>query len=169
MERTASFSFITNVTEASFAVLVNHFSCLPPSRSTTLQSNPIPTDFHIQVQEPLMASVLAAALPPQEQKQMLGENLFTLIQNMHPCHSKKITDMLSCSTCWSSESHYGPRLMRKWLCFKLTRLKLLHRNLSQTQLELEPKGRTPILETSLKLASLKHFYIEKHLETLQYW
>lgn len=34
---------------------------------------------HIQGQEPLTASMLAAALP-QEQKQMLGERLFPLIQ-----------------------------------------------------------------------------------------
>ena len=34
-------------------------------------------------QEPLTASMLAAA-PPQEQKQMLGERLFPLIQRMYP-------------------------------------------------------------------------------------
>merc|ERR1711936_831696 len=37
----------------------------------------------IQGQEPLTASMLAAA-PPQEQKQMLGERLFPLIQGMYP-------------------------------------------------------------------------------------
>merc|ERR1712213_272754 len=37
----------------------------------------------IQGQEPLTASMLAAA-PPQEQKQMLGERLFPLIQSMYP-------------------------------------------------------------------------------------
>merc|ERR1719189_1475465 len=37
----------------------------------------------IQGQEPLTASMLAAA-PPQEQKQMLGERLFPLIQRMFP-------------------------------------------------------------------------------------
>ena len=37
----------------------------------------------IQGQEPLTASMLAAA-PPQEQKQMLGERLFPLIQRMYP-------------------------------------------------------------------------------------
>uniref|UniRef100_G1LYP7 Polyadenylate-binding protein n=1 Tax=Ailuropoda melanoleuca TaxID=9646 RepID=G1LYP7_AILME len=36
---------------------------------------------HVQGQEPLTASMLAAA-PPQEQKQMLGERLFPLIQTM---------------------------------------------------------------------------------------
>ena len=47
----------------------------------------------IQGQEPLTASMLAAA-PPQEQKQMLGERLFPLIQNMYPDLAGKITGML---------------------------------------------------------------------------
>uniref|UniRef100_A0AAY4AC31 Polyadenylate-binding protein n=1 Tax=Denticeps clupeoides TaxID=299321 RepID=A0AAY4AC31_9TELE len=47
----------------------------------------------VQGQEPLTASMLAAA-PPQEQKQMLGERLFPLIQNMHPSMAGKITGML---------------------------------------------------------------------------
>ncbi|XP_054909763.1 polyadenylate-binding protein 1 isoform X1 [Poeciliopsis prolifica] len=48
---------------------------------------------HVQGQEPLTASMLAAA-PPQEQKQMLGERLFPLIQNMHASLAGKITGML---------------------------------------------------------------------------
>jgi polyadenylate-binding protein len=47
----------------------------------------------IQGQEPLTASMLAAA-PPQEQKQMLGERLFLLIQRMYPDLAGKITGML---------------------------------------------------------------------------
>jgi len=47
----------------------------------------------IQGQEPLTASMLAAA-PPQEQKQMLGERLFPLIQAMYPDLAGKITGML---------------------------------------------------------------------------
>ncbi|XP_033879617.2 polyadenylate-binding protein 4-like isoform X2 [Acipenser ruthenus] len=47
----------------------------------------------VQGQEPLTASMLAAA-PPQEQKQMLGERLFPLIQSMHPSLAGKITGML---------------------------------------------------------------------------
>lgn len=47
----------------------------------------------IQGQEPLTASMLAAALP-QEQKQMLGERLFPLIQRMYPEMPGKITGML---------------------------------------------------------------------------
>lgn len=48
---------------------------------------------HIQGQEPLTASMLAAA-PLQEQKQMLGERLFPLIQRMYPDSAGKITGML---------------------------------------------------------------------------
>ena len=46
-----------------------------------------------QAKEPLIASMLAAA-PPQEQKQMLGERLFPLIQRMFPDRAGKITGML---------------------------------------------------------------------------
>ncbi|KAL1790807.1 polyadenylate-binding 4 isoform X7, partial [Sigmodon hispidus] len=48
---------------------------------------------HVQGQEQLTASMLAAA-PPQEQKQMLGERLFPLIQTMHSNLAGKITGML---------------------------------------------------------------------------
>ncbi|XP_048464429.1 embryonic polyadenylate-binding protein A-like [Rhincodon typus] len=48
---------------------------------------------HVHGQMPLSASVLAAALP-QEQKQMLGERLYPLIQEMHPTLAGKITGML---------------------------------------------------------------------------
>ena len=44
-------------------------------------------------QEPLTATMLAAA-PAQEQKQMLGERIFPLIQRMHPEMAGKITGML---------------------------------------------------------------------------
>ncbi|GFO13917.1 polyadenylate-binding protein [Plakobranchus ocellatus] len=44
-------------------------------------------------QDPLTATMLAAA-PPQEQKQMLGERLFPLIQGMYPDLAGKITGML---------------------------------------------------------------------------
>ena len=47
----------------------------------------------IQGQDPLTASMLAAA-PAQEQKQMLGERLFPLIQGMYPDLAGKITGML---------------------------------------------------------------------------
>ncbi|XP_018420192.1 PREDICTED: embryonic polyadenylate-binding protein [Nanorana parkeri] len=45
------------------------------------------------LEEPLTASVLAAA-PPQEQKQMLGERLYPLIHGMHAGLAGKITGML---------------------------------------------------------------------------
>merc|ERR1719228_1902037 len=47
------------------------------------QQQPAQPAVLIQGQEPLTASMLAAA-PPQEQKQMLGERLFPLIQSMYP-------------------------------------------------------------------------------------
>jgi len=47
----------------------------------------------IQGQEPLTASMLAQA-PPSEQKQMLGERLFPLIQGLFPDLAGKITGML---------------------------------------------------------------------------
>merc|ERR1712129_293304 len=47
----------------------------------------------IQGQEPLTASMLAQA-PPSEQKQMLGERLFPLIQGLFPDMAGKITGIL---------------------------------------------------------------------------
>ncbi|CAN9503921.1 unnamed protein product [Ophioblennius macclurei] len=61
--------------------------------STQPQVNMQQPAVHVQGQEPLTASMLAAA-PPQEQKQMLGERLFPLIQSMHPSLAGKITGML---------------------------------------------------------------------------
>uniref|UniRef100_H0XHQ7 Polyadenylate-binding protein n=1 Tax=Otolemur garnettii TaxID=30611 RepID=H0XHQ7_OTOGA len=48
---------------------------------------------HIQGQEPLTVFILAAA-SLQEQKQMLGERLFPLIQAMYPTRAGKLTGML---------------------------------------------------------------------------
>nr|KAF6477878.1 hypothetical protein HJG59_010784 [Molossus molossus] len=47
----------------------------------------------VQGQEPLTASMLASA-PPQEQKQVLGERLFPLIQTMRPKPAAKTMGML---------------------------------------------------------------------------
>lgn len=47
----------------------------------------------VKGQEPLTASMLAAALP-SDQKQMLGERLFPLIESMYPNLAGKITGML---------------------------------------------------------------------------
>jgi len=54
---------------------------------------PTQQSVHIPGQDPLTASMLAQA-PPQEQKQMLGERLFPLIQHMHQELAGKITGML---------------------------------------------------------------------------
>ncbi|NWR82858.1 EPAB protein, partial [Furnarius figulus] len=48
---------------------------------------------HVQGQEPLTVSMLAAA-PPQEQKQMIGDRLYPLVHAMHPSLAGKITGML---------------------------------------------------------------------------
>uniref|UniRef100_A0A8C2DFV9 Polyadenylate-binding protein n=1 Tax=Cyprinus carpio TaxID=7962 RepID=A0A8C2DFV9_CYPCA len=52
-----------------------------------------PASYRIQSQEPLTASMLAAA-PLKEQKQLLGERLYPLIQALHPTLAGKITGML---------------------------------------------------------------------------
>lgn len=52
-----------------------------------------PAGVHIQGQEPLSASALAAA-HPNDQKQMLGERLFPLIQEKYPIAAGKVTGML---------------------------------------------------------------------------
>uniref|UniRef100_A0A674EVD3 Polyadenylate-binding protein n=1 Tax=Salmo trutta TaxID=8032 RepID=A0A674EVD3_SALTR len=64
----------------------------PSSLVSPRPSNAQPA-VHVQGQEPLTSSMLASA-PPQEQKQMLGERLFPLIQAMHPSLAGKITGML---------------------------------------------------------------------------
>uniref|UniRef100_H0XZ26 Polyadenylate-binding protein n=1 Tax=Otolemur garnettii TaxID=30611 RepID=H0XZ26_OTOGA len=68
--------------------------CSPPQRlnaqpQVTMQQFAI----HVQGQAPLTTSMLANA-SPQEQKQMLGERLFPIIQAMHPILAGKITGML---------------------------------------------------------------------------
>uniref|UniRef100_A0A2K6SUJ3 Poly(A) binding protein cytoplasmic 1 n=1 Tax=Saimiri boliviensis boliviensis TaxID=39432 RepID=A0A2K6SUJ3_SAIBB len=75
----------------------NRAAYYPPSQIAQLRPSPRWTAqgpaVHVQGQEPLTASMLASA-PPQEQKQMLGERLFPLIQAMHPSLAGKITGML---------------------------------------------------------------------------
>merc|ERR1711997_1390381 len=62
---------------------------MPPQQPQQQQQPPQAAVF-IQGQEPLTASMLAQA-PPSEQKQMLGERLFPLIQSMFPELAGKIT------------------------------------------------------------------------------
>ncbi|XP_048874349.1 polyadenylate-binding protein 1-like isoform X1 [Brienomyrus brachyistius] len=59
---------------------------------TTMQQVVEPA-VHVHGQEPLTASMLAAA-PLMEQKQLLGERLYPLIQALHPSLAGKITGML---------------------------------------------------------------------------
>ncbi|XP_015518201.1 polyadenylate-binding protein 1 isoform X1 [Neodiprion pinetum] len=65
----------------------------PPQAMAIPAPAPVQQAVHIQGQEPLTATMLAAA-PPQEQKQMLGERLFPLIQRMYADLAGKITGML---------------------------------------------------------------------------
>lgn len=65
----------------------------PPQTIGISATVPVQQAVHIQGQEPLTATMLAAA-PMQEQKQMLGERLFPLIQRMYPDLAGKITGML---------------------------------------------------------------------------
>merc|ERR1719422_2339816 len=68
-------------------------SVVPVAPQPVMQPQAPQAAVFIQGQEPLTASMLAAA-PPNEQKQMLGERLFPLIQSMHPELAGKITGML---------------------------------------------------------------------------
>uniref|UniRef100_UPI0035901360 polyadenylate-binding protein 4-like isoform X3 n=1 Tax=Myxine glutinosa TaxID=7769 RepID=UPI0035901360 len=61
---------------------------------------------HVQGQEPLTPTMLATA-PPQEQKQMLGERLFPLIQSMHPSLAGKITGGGGCCSAAGPPSQGG--------------------------------------------------------------
>ncbi|XP_056447966.1 embryonic polyadenylate-binding protein-like isoform X4 [Gadus chalcogrammus] len=67
-----------------------------PSTRNTMQAVPISSmepAVQIRGQEPLTASMLASA-PPMDQKQLLGERLYPLIQALHPILAGKITGML---------------------------------------------------------------------------
>lgn len=65
----------------------------PPQGLGMTNSAPVQQAVHIQGQEPLTATMLAGATP-QEQKQMLGERLFPLIERMYSNLAGKITGML---------------------------------------------------------------------------
>merc|ERR1712062_623276 len=67
-------------------------AAMPVPQAVPLQAPPQAAVF-VQGQEPLTASMLAQA-PPSEQKQMLGERLFPLIQTWHSELAGKITGML---------------------------------------------------------------------------
>jgi len=63
----------------------------PPSQTVQLQ--PAVQTLHPKGQEPLIATLLANATA-SDQKQMLGERLFPMIERMHPQLAGKITGML---------------------------------------------------------------------------
>ncbi|CAG2233966.1 PABPC [Mytilus edulis] len=68
---------------------------LPPSGCNEPSQQPPAHGGVIQVQGlELLTSIMLADAPQQEQKQMLGERLFPLIQHMYPDLAKKITGML---------------------------------------------------------------------------
>uniref|UniRef100_A0AAY4CYS4 Polyadenylate-binding protein n=1 Tax=Denticeps clupeoides TaxID=299321 RepID=A0AAY4CYS4_9TELE len=71
------------------------YSTMPNLRSAPRWPSqpPRPQAVHVRGQEPLTASMLAAA-PLMEQKQLLGERLYPLIQATHPNLAGKITGML---------------------------------------------------------------------------
>lgn len=67
----------------------------PPAQNVAMvpqQAAPVQA-VHVKGQEPLTATMLAAA-QPAEQKQMLGERLFPIIESMYPALAGKITGML---------------------------------------------------------------------------
>ena len=65
-----------------------------PASAPVMASVPQPQQaVYIKGQEPLTTSMLAAA-PPNEQKQMLGERLYPLIDQWYPHLAGKITGML---------------------------------------------------------------------------
>lgn len=66
----------------------------PPAQPVAIPAQPVAQQaVHVKGQEPLTATMLAAA-QPAEQKQMLGERLFPLIEPMYPSIAGKITGML---------------------------------------------------------------------------
>uniref|UniRef100_A0AAR2LZF4 Polyadenylate-binding protein n=1 Tax=Pygocentrus nattereri TaxID=42514 RepID=A0AAR2LZF4_PYGNA len=71
---------------------------IPPPVTQVMHSDVMPPPImepavHVKGQEPLTPSMLAAA-PLLEQKQLLGERLYPLIQALHPNLAGKITGML---------------------------------------------------------------------------
>lgn len=65
----------------------------PPNPTVAMGAQPVQQAVHVKGQEPLTSTMLAAA-QPAEQKQMLGERLFPLIEAMYPSMAGKITGML---------------------------------------------------------------------------
>ncbi|XP_070824735.1 polyadenylate-binding protein 1-like [Chaetodon trifascialis] len=86
----------SNQYKYSSAVRNAHQVITVPAPMARLQVVPAPVmepPLHNQGQEPLTASMLAAA-PLMDQKQLLGERLYPLIHALHPSLAGKITGML---------------------------------------------------------------------------
>lgn len=84
----------TNFQASKFAT--NMRNAQGAAAPTVMQAANVPSSAQavvVQGQDPLTTTMLAAA-QPQEQKQMLGERLFPLIQSMYPELAGKITGML---------------------------------------------------------------------------
>ncbi|XP_067047310.1 polyadenylate-binding protein 1-like isoform X2 [Acropora muricata] len=64
-----------------------------PGTVAMQSQDPVQQSIHTPGKEPLNSRELAAA-SPQEQKQIIGERLYPLIQSTHPDQAGKITDML---------------------------------------------------------------------------
>lgn len=65
----------------------------PPAQNVAMVQSTNVQAVHVKGQEPLTATMLAAA-QPSDQKQMLGERLFPIIEQMNPSAAGKITGML---------------------------------------------------------------------------
>uniref|UniRef100_A0A8P4G2L2 Polyadenylate-binding protein n=1 Tax=Dicentrarchus labrax TaxID=13489 RepID=A0A8P4G2L2_DICLA len=82
----------------TFEQLIYYYLIFFPSQYLQVTYSVVPAPMmeppvHIQSQEPLTASMLAAA-PLMDQKQLLGERLYPLIHTLHPNLAGKITGML---------------------------------------------------------------------------
>uniref|UniRef100_A0A8D0GFX4 Polyadenylate-binding protein n=1 Tax=Sphenodon punctatus TaxID=8508 RepID=A0A8D0GFX4_SPHPU len=88
----ASPSLTRGVPQYRYSLAVKNVQSMNSMASMSVQQVMEPA-LHVHGQEPLTASMLAAA-PPQEQKQMLGERLYPLVQPLHPSLAGKITGML---------------------------------------------------------------------------
>uniref|UniRef100_A0A7N6A410 Polyadenylate-binding protein n=1 Tax=Anabas testudineus TaxID=64144 RepID=A0A7N6A410_ANATE len=81
---------ITRSGQYKYSSAVRNPQVVPvPAPMTRIQEPPV----HVPGQEPLTASMLAAA-PLMDQKQLLGERLYPLIHALHPNLAGKITGML---------------------------------------------------------------------------
>merc|ERR1719515_648047 len=88
-----NFKYTAGVRNAAAPALPQGMPAAMPVPQAVPQQAPPQAAVFVQGQEPLTASMLAQA-PPSEQKQMLGERLFPLIQGLYPDLAGKITGML---------------------------------------------------------------------------